>query len=150
MNTQIVTSDPRMPRGGRRPALVVAALVTLLTAASCNQSGSPTSPYGGGSTGGGTGGSGTGTTFNFGPFALGQSVTLAFPNAGTFGYHCIPHRAMGMIGTVQVDAGGADSTAVQIGANGFSFAPATAHIKPGGHVRWVNVSGLTVHTVTSD
>ena len=150
MKTRIVTSDPRTSRGAPRWALIVAALVTMLMAASCNQGGSPTSPYGGGGTGGNPGGNGTGTTFNFGPFALGQSVTLAFPNAGTVGYHCTPHRAMGMTGTVQVDGSGADSTAVQIGANGFTFAPSTAHIKPGGHVRWVNASNLTVHTVTRD
>ena len=150
MKTQIGISGPRMPRSARHRALIV-ALVIAFTAASCKNYSAPTSPYGGGSTGGGgNGGGGTGMTFNFGPFALGQSVTLAFPNAGNFGYHCIPHRAMGMTGAVQVDASGADSAAVQIGASGFSFSPATAHIKPGGHVRWVNVSGLAVHTVTND
>lgn len=133
--------------------LVLAALVAMLAAASCN---GPTSPYGGGSSGGGgtggggTGGGGTGTRFDLGPFAIGESATLAFPNAVIAGYHCIPHRAMGMTGTVLVDANGVDSALVQIGANGFSFTPATAHIKPGGHVRWVNVSNLAIHTVTSD
>jgi len=145
MKTHIGVSNASVPRVVRHRALI-AAFVTMLVAASCNQSGSPTSPYGGGSTGGGS----TGTRFNFGPFALGQSVTLAFPNAGTFAYHCTPHRAMGMTGAVQVDGSGADSQAVQIGASGFTFAPSTAHIKPGGHVRWVNVSNLAVHTVTSD
>ena len=141
MKTQMGISVSRMPR-----AALVVGIVAMVVAASCKNYSAPTSPYGGGSTGGG----GTGTTFNFGPFALGQSVTLAFPNAGTFGYHCTPHRAMGMTGTVQVDATGADSTAVQIGAIGLSFSPSTAHIRPGGHVRWVNVSNLTVHTVTSN
>jgi plastocyanin len=125
-----------------------AALVVVIAAASCH---GPTSPYGGGSSGGGgTGGGSTGTRFDLGPFALGESATLAFPNAVIAGYHCIPHRAMGMTGTVRVDANGADSALVQIGANGFSFTPSTAHIKPGGHVRWVNVSNLAIHTVTSD
>ena len=125
-----------------------AALVVVIAAASCH---APTSPYGGGSSGGGgTGGGNTGTRFDLGPFALGQSATLAVPAAVIAGYHCIPHRAMGMTGTVLVDANGADSAVVQIGANGFSFTPSTAHIKPGGHVRWVNVSNLAVHTVTSD
>jgi plastocyanin len=149
MNTQIGVSSASMPLVVRHRALI-AAFVAMLVATSCNQKGSPTSPYGGGTGGGTTGGGVTGPRFNFGPFALGQSVTLAFPNAGTFGYHCTPHRAMGMTGTVQVDGSGADSSAVQIGANGFTFAPSTAHIKPGGHVRWVNASNLTVHTVTSD
>jgi len=134
-----------MLRGHR--ALVVAALFVVLAAACGGSSSSPTGPYGGGSSGGGAGG----TLFNFGPFALGQSVKFTFANAGSFGYHCITHRNMGMTGTVQVDAAGADSIVVQLGANnGFTFAPATAHIKPGGYVRWVNVSNLTVHTVTSN
>jgi plastocyanin len=128
-------------------ALVLAAFLVALLGAACSSSKSPTSPYGGG--GGGGGGNG-GTLFNMGPFALGQSAEFTFANGGTFGYHCNVHRSMGMIGTVQVDATGADSLVVQIGAGGFNFAPSTAHIKPGGYVRWVNVSGLTNHTVTSD
>lgn len=124
--------------------LALALVFFAIAGGACNNS--PTSPYGGGG-----GGGGGGTLFNFGPFALGQSATFTFANAGTFGYHCIVHRNMGMTGTVQVDAGGADSLVVQIGpGNGFAFSPVSAHIKPGGHVRWVNVSNLTVHTVTSD
>lgn len=132
--------------------LALTALLLALGAGACSKSSSPTSPYGGGYGGGNTGGGGStgGTSFHFGPFAIGQSASQTFAGAGTFGYHCIPHRAMGMIGTVQVDASGTDSALVQIGASGFSFTPGTARIKPGGHVRWVNVSNLTVHTVTSD
>ena len=138
----------RASRAQRALVPLFAALVVAIAVASCQ---GPTSPYGGGSSGGGgTGGGSTGTRFDLGPFALGQSATLAFPNAAIAGYHCIPHRAMGMTGTVLVDANGADSALVQIGASGFSFTPATAHIKPGGHVRWVNVSNLAIHTVTSD
>jgi plastocyanin len=138
----------RASRAQRALVPLFAALVVVIAAASCQ---GPTSPYGGGSSGGGgTGGGGTGTRFDLGPFALGESATLAFPNAVVAGYPCIPHRAMGMTGTVRVDANGADSALVQIGANGFSFTPSTAHIKPGGHVRWVNVSNLAIHTVTSD
>src|SRR5262245_7812323 len=128
-------------------ALALASLLTVLGAAGCYHS--PTTPYGGGG-GGGTTGGGTGTQFNLGPFRLGQSATFTFPTAGTFGYHCIPHRSMGMTGTVQVDGTGADSIVVQIAASGLTFTPSTAHIKPGGHVRWVNASTSTVHTVTSD
>jgi len=138
----------RASRAQRALVPLFTALVVVIAAASCQ---GPTSPYGGGSSGGGgTGGGSTGTRFDLGPFALGQSATLAFPNAAIAGYHCIPHRAMGMTGTVLVDANGADSALVQIGASGFSFTPSTAHIKPGGHVRWVNVSNLAIHTVTSD
>ncbi len=127
-----------------REALLASVVLLSLTVAACSKSSSPTNPSGGSS------GGGSGMSFNFGPFALGQSAQLTFPNAGSFGYHCIPHRSMGMVGTVLVDAGGSDSLVVQIGLSGLSFSPSTAHIKPGGHVRWVNVSGSTVHTVTSD
>jgi plastocyanin len=126
-------------------ALVLTAFLVALVGAGCSSSKSPTSPYGGGG-GGGNGG----TLFNMGPFALGQSAEFTFANAGSFGYHCNVHRSMGMIGTVQVDATGSDSLVVQIGASGFNFTPSTAHIKPGGYVRWVNASGLANHTVTSD
>ena len=34
--------------------------------------------------------------------------------------------------------------------NALTFTPNPAHIKPGGYVRWVNVSPMTNHTVTSD
>jgi len=141
-------------RGGFRVrrswVLVFVALFTVSALAACNNYSSPTSPYGGG--GGGTSGGGAsgGTSFGLGPFALGQSAALTFANAGSFGYHCIPHQSMGMTGTVQVDASGADSAVVQIAATGFNFTPEVAHIKPGGRVRWVNASNLTIHTVTSD
>jgi plastocyanin len=140
------------PRNNMGPLHVLAAVtvVAVLAMASCSKSNSPTAPYGGGVPGGGGGGTG-GASFNFGPFAIGQSASLTFANAGITGYHCIPHRAMGMVGEVLVDAQGADSALVQIGAGGgLSFTPATAHIKAGGHVRWVNASNLTIHTVTSD
>ena len=92
-----------------------------------------------------------GSLFSFGPFAAAQSAQFTFATAGNVGYHCNAHRSMGMVGTVQVDAAGLDSQVVQIGPSGqFSFSPATAHIKPGGYVRWVNASALTNHTVTSN
>ena len=140
------------PHRRRNQALVLTTMLALLVIAACGKSSSPTAPYGGGGGGGGGGGTGGGTVFSFGPFAQGQSASFTFPTAGTFGYHCIPHQAMGMVGTVQVDgnAGALDSVLVQIGAGGFNFSPQTAHIKPGGHVRWVNASTLTNHTVTSN
>ena len=145
-----------MSSSGFHRTLAAAALLLMLGVASCK---SPTSSYGGGGGGygggggggtGGGGGGGAGTLFNFGPFAIGQSAKLAFATAGTFGYHCIPHQSMGMTGTVQVDDSGVDSAVVQVGSGGYSFSPATAHIKPAGYVRWVNVSALSVHTVTSN
>lgn len=134
-----------MSHPGRTRALVLAALLAVLGASACSKNNSPTYPAGGGGNPGG------GTLFNFGPFALGQSAKFTFASTGTFGYHCIPHQSMGMVGTVQVDAGGVDSMLVQVGAgNAFSFSPSSAHIKPGGYVRWVNVSNLAIHTVTSN
>ena len=148
------TTPTVMPRSDRRrPLLFLVALLAVLLAVlgvgACSKSGSPNAPYGGGG-GGGTGGGGTGTPFNLGPFGLNQSATLTFANAGTIGYHCIPHQAMGMTGSVQVDAGGPDSALVQIAASGLTYTPPTAHVRPGGHLRWVNASASTVHTVTSD
>jgi len=134
------------PRGSR--ALVLVSLLAVLGVGACSSNNSPTSPYGGG---GNPGGGGPGAMFNFGPFAVGQSAKFAFASAGTFGYHCIPHQSMGMIGSVTVDPAGSDSMVVQIGmSNGLTFSPSAAHIKPGGYVRWVNVSSLTIHTVTSN
>lgn len=147
MPTNSIPSILVMPRPRRNRALILASLLALLGVAACSKSSSPTSPYGGGS---GGGGGGAGTAFNLGPFAVGQSAEFTFGSAGTFGYHCIPHRSMGMTGAVQVDPGGADSIVVQIAASGLTFTPSTAHIKPGGHVRWVNASSSTVHTVTSN
>lgn len=123
--------------------LVLVMVLAALGGAGCGSS--PTNPYGN------NGGGNNQGPLHLGPFAVGQSAMFTFATAGTFGYHCIPHQSMGMTGTVQVDASGADSLVVQIGAGGgFAFSPSTAHIKPGGYVRWVNASTLTIHTVTSD
>jgi plastocyanin len=129
-------------RGAAILVLAVLAVSFSLAWIGCssknNSSNYPTAP----STGG--------TAFNFGPFAVSQSASKTFTTAGTFGYHCIPH-APGMAGTVQVDAGGADSVLVEIGlSNALTFTPSTAHIKPNGVVRWVNKSSMTIHTVTSN
>jgi len=155
MNASTRDIVPGRPNRGANPrltfTLALVSLIILLVAASCNSGSSPTNPYGGG--GGGTtggGGGGAGSLFNFGPFGLGQSAQRTFATTGTFGYHCTTHQAMGMVGSVQVDPAGVDSALVQIGASGLTFAPPTAHIKPGGYVRWVNASGLTNHTVTSN
>jgi hypothetical protein len=143
--TRSTTTPTVMLRSDRRRRLLcLAALLAVLGVGACSKSGSPVAPYGGGGVGG------TGAPFNLGPFGLNQSATLTFTNAGTFGYHCIPHQSMGMTGSVQVEAGGPDSALVQIAASGLTYTPATARIRPGGRVRWVNASASTVHTVTSD
>jgi len=128
------------------PSLVLIAFA-LAGSASCGKN--PTS-YGGGAGSGGGGGSST-ATFNFGPFAAGQSVTRQFTASGSTGYHCTPHRSSGMVGTVNVAATGDDSAVVQVGAgNSLTFSPATVNIKTNATVRWVNVSNSTMHTVTSN
>src|SRR5262245_14849015 len=112
---------PRVSRSRFTRALAMVTLAAALGAAGCK---SPAGPYSS-SSGGGGGGGNSGQLLHLGPFAIGESETFAFANGGTFGYHCIPHRAMGMTGSVQVDANGADSVVVQIGAGGgLSFTPA--------------------------
>ena len=140
-----MTSRPRFA------ALIVGSILAGLVAVSCSKASSPTAPNAGGYGGGGGGSGGGGNpAFNLGPFAAGQSASLTFGAAATMGYHCIPHQSMGMVGTVQVDGNGADSVLVRIAVSGLTFTPATAHIRPGGVVRWVNASSSTIHTVTSD
>ena len=117
------------------------ALVVTALAASCSKDNStaPNSTI-------------TGPTFSFTFPQTGTSHEFQFPDAGNWGYHCIPHGSSGMTGTVIVDASAASDTVaggVAVGGgNGFQFVPQTVTIKPGGRVRWVNVSGMTNHTVT--
>ena len=129
-----------------RAVLVVAALSIVVAGAAllgCSQSTSPTSPSGGGS----TGGSGSANTpFNSGSLNASAQFIRVFPTAGTVGYHCNFHVAMGMTGTVTVAAGEADSAVVTAG--GTSFTPQTVRIKPGGYVHWKLTDGP--HTITSN
>ena len=99
----------------------------------------------------------------------GPNFSFAFPTAGTvavpgtsnkrtftsaevgvWNYHCIPHQSSGMTGTVTVLAGGpVDSALVQVGAgNALVFSPNAVTIHAGGYVRWINVSSMTIHTVS--
>jgi len=85
--------------------------------------------------------------------APGTSNKLIFNDVGSWGYRCIPHAiSNGMTGTVIVDTTSTnpDSAVVQVGggAGGFGFVPQVVTIKPGGYVRWANVSAMTNHTVT--
>lgn len=127
-----------------RPWFSVVLVVLSVLAAGCggSKSGNPTAPPPGG---------GGGPAYDFGPLALGQSVLQTFPTAGTFGYRCKPHAGSGMTGSVTVSNGSADSALVNVGqGNALQFAPGSVTIKPGGYVRWVNVSNMTNHTVTSN
>jgi plastocyanin len=96
------------------------------------------------------------------PAAPGTSNKRIFTEVGSWVYRCIPHGPAGMTGTVIVDTSAAlDSAAVEVGAvgpnpGGLNFACSfcdtigskTVTIKPGGYVRWYNVSSTLVHTVT--
>ena len=134
---------------GSDKAFLAIAAVFLLTGAAlvgCNNYKAPTSPYGGGSTSG-SGGSGSGNTpFESGTMSAPATFVHTFPAAGAVGYHCRFHVGMGMVGTVTVAAGAADSAVVV--ASGTTFAPPAVTIRPGGYVHW-NVTNGT-HTVTSN
>ena len=130
-----------------RPArLLVVLVITLAIAgvAGCSKSGDSTSsapPV-------------TGPTFSVSFPASGASQQITFTDIGSWTYHCIPHQSSGMTGTVVVDAGAADDSAsVKVGADSLTanvlrFSPPTVRIRPGGHVRWYNVSSMMIHTVS--
>ena len=129
-----------------RPVLLLLAAVTivaLVAIASCSKSSSPYNPAGGGG-----GGGGGGLELNSGNIPGGGVFQHTFATAGSFGYHCTIH-GLAMAGTVNVNASSTnDSMLVTVGSGGNNYSPATADVKPGGHVRWINV-GVT-HTVTSN
>jgi len=123
-----------------QPAVLAAALSLAValaggTLAGCSEGNdpAPTAP-------------GPGTGFNSGNITAPGDYVRTFATADTIGYHCIIHLSMGMVGTVRVADGGADSAVVI--ASGATFNPATVTIKPGGSVHW-RITGGT-HTVTSD
>ena len=80
----------------------------------------------------------------------GTSHDFQFTTVGTWNYHCAAHQAYGMAGTVIVSASSpTDSALVRVGpSDSLVFSPATVTIKQNGTVRWVNVSSMTIHTVT--
>lgn len=127
-----------------RIAIAALTAAIALAAASCGgKDSSPTSPGGGG--GGG------GPSFNFSFPAVGSSNSIAFPNAGTFNYHCTPHQGSGMAGSVIVSSGGAAVDTVEVGPNGtLTFSPSTVTISPGGTVVFVRpaTSSFSNHTAT--
>lgn len=120
-------------------SLAAVALIALVAIASCSKSSNPYTPPGGG--GGGTPELSSGNIPNGGVFQH------TFSTAGSFPYHCLIHGT-GMAGSVTVSASSTnDSMLVTIGP-GNGYTPASATIKPAGHVRWFN-TGVT-HTVTSN
>jgi plastocyanin len=126
-----------MPRS-RRFALATLTVIALVASIGCSSEKSTNPPFV------------SGPTFNLTFTTLGKSDTLRFITVGSWNYRCIPHASAGMNGTVVVDAGSSnDSALVQIGpSDAFVFQPTSVTIRPGGLVRWVNMSSMTNHTVT--
>ena len=130
-----------------RPLIFVCGLFAILALvvvlASCGGS-SSTSPNPGG-------GGGGGPSFDFSFPANGTSRSFAFADSGSWTYSCSPHgNCCGMTGTVVVTStASSDSALVQVGpSNELRFSPDAVQVKPGGTVRWVNVSSASNHTVT--
>jgi len=139
--------QPRLARA----LLALAFVLVTAVVASCSNSSNSTSPIP----------PVTGPTFSYAFPAAGSIATPGTSNkriftateVGSWTYHCIPHGPSGMTGTVIVDAASVvDSVQVRVGWNGtgqdFKFDPPTVTIKPGGYVRWFNVSSRIDHTVT--
>jgi len=130
-----------------RPAPVPARLIVAAALlAGCGSTNS-TSPGGGG------GGAPAGPAFNLMFAAKGASASFTFADSGSWAYHCSVHQGLGMVGTVNVRAAGADSDTVDVGVDGAGnpaavFTPAAVTVKPGGTVRWINRSNMVNHTVT--
>ena len=139
-----VLVGPMILRGLARIQRLALLVAIALPLASCGAGDHPVAPGGGGAVGAPP------APFNFSFPSTGHSVQLAFPVTGTFGYHCAKHGTMGMRGAVLVDSTGLDSVVVGVGQSGNAYSPAAVTIRPGGVVRWVNVSTRTDHTVTSD
>lgn len=121
------------------PVMAAVSLVAVVAIVSCSKSGgdsTPTNP-GGGAT----------LELNSGNIPAGGVYQHAFATAGAYPYHCAIHGTA-MAGQVTVAAASAvDSVLVTIGP-GLTYTPASATVKPGGTVRWINAG--STHTVTSD
>lgn len=122
-----------------RFALLLLLAATVAALSGCSNDDSTTSPP-----------VATGPNFDLRFPATGTSQQVSFITVGSWAYRCVPHAGGGMTGTVNVEAAAPnDSAVVQVGpGDALSFSPATVTIKPGGYVRWVNVSSMTNHTVT--
>src|SRR5262245_32912896 len=131
------------------PVLVFPVVVAAALAAACssNADGGPsTAPV-------------TGPTFSFAfptagspPSSPGTSNQRDFTEVGSWNYHCIPHASV-MQGTVIVTPGTTDPESATVSLVGttlgsLAYSPASVTIRQGGHVRWVNFSSFTNHTVT--
>ena len=86
---------------------------------------------------------------NSGSIPPGGVYAHTFTSAGRFPYHCVIHPFE--TGSVTVSVAVANDSAVVaiVGPSQPGYNPEAVTIKPGGSVRWANVSAFT-HTVTSD
>lgn len=126
-----------------RLALLVGTLAWFSWGCSKDNSAAPTGTVGGPS-----------LSFTFPGAAVGvtpgTSHTFQFTTVGSWNYHCTPHQSSGMSGTVNVSASSmVDSALIQVGpSDALVFSPPNVTIKQNGTVRWVNMSSMTIHTVT--
>ena len=80
------------------------------------------------------------------PSLAGGSWVHVFANRGNYPYLCMRHATQQ--GTIVVADGAADSATVQI-LGSVGFAPPSVSIRPGGYVRWVNLSTAN-HALQTD
>jgi len=121
--------------------VVVGIAIAVASLAGCGKKSNPAQPNPGG--GGGS------ETFDSGIFSSGSSPSVfvhTFTTEGTFDYFCSLHGSStsGMRGTIHVATGMPESTEVNVSDN--QFTPSTAHVRPGGYVKWFATGGN--HTVT--
>lgn len=114
--------------------LAAVCLLVLVSMSACSKKGGTTQP---------SMQPGSTEVFNSGTFSSSSQVKVyvhTFPNAGTFGYHCIVHGTP-MSGVITVAAGQAESSFVSITDNVFG-APSPAQIRPGAYIKWIANGGL--------
>jgi plastocyanin len=64
-------------------------------------------------------------SFDTGNLNAGQSKTITFSKAGSFNYNCIYHEALGMVGTIVVNAAGATASPTPSPSSSPAQAPAS-------------------------
>jgi plastocyanin len=89
-----------------------------------------------------------GSIFESGTVAPGGTYSHVFMTVGSIPYNCRFHVSMGMVGTINVMAGGTPSTDT-VTMNAVTFSPANLTIDVGDTILWINKSGVN-HTATSD
>lgn len=125
----------------KRPLTAVAILAlsfVLTVLPGCGKKSSPAAPAPGGGT--------PAEPFNSGTFSSSSPTKVfvhTFPAEGTYSYLCSIHGAS-MSGTLHCAVGMPESALVNVADN--QFIPSSAHVRPGGYVKWTATGGN--HTVT--